>query len=103
MSIEAVDAIPHDLVELSEEDKIKQQEDLIKVLNNPDTLKKFVEACKYIGEQVVNIDNEIIHIKDDFANFVEKCGKEFPKVKSEYVPRWDGLMAVSEDFYSCHR
>ena len=107
MSTAAVDASPspYGLVKLSEEDQIKEQEALIKDLDKPDTFQKFVEACKDIGQQAVNIDNEIIQVKIiqvkfAFADFVKKYGKEFPKVKSEYASRWEGFKAVSEFFFS---
>ena len=103
MSTAAVDASPspYGLVKLSGEDQIKEQEALIKDLDKPDTFQKFVEACKDIGQQAVNIDNEIIQVKFAFADFVKKYGKEFPKVKSEYASRWEGFKAVSEFFFSC--
>ena len=89
------------LLPMSEEDQIKEQEKMIKELENPDTRTKFVEACKNIGRTAVAIDNDFLFIKDGFADLVKKYDSDFPKVKSEYVPRWDGFRAVSEYFSSC--
>ena len=90
MNIESVNA--------SNDDQVKDQEELIKELDKPDTLKSFVEACKNIGQKAVSIDNDFIAIKHAFEELVKKYGKEFPKVKSDFVPRWDGLMDVSQYF-----
>ena len=85
-------------VNASNDDQVKDQEELIKELDNPDTLKAFIEECKNIGQKAVYIDNDFIAIKRGFEELVKKYGKEFPKVKSEFVPRWDGLMNVSQYF-----
>ena len=102
MSSDAVDATPisYDLVELSEDDQIKEQEELIKELDEPDTLTNFVKACKNIGKTAVDIDNDFLSVKYGFDELVEKYGKDFPKVKSDFLPRWEGFMAVSQDFHS---
>ena len=66
-----------------------------------DDFMKFVEACKNVGQMAVAIDNEIIRIKEHFEDLIKKCGKDFPKLGSEYAPRWGALKAVSEYFSSC--
>ena len=103
MTTTAVNANPdsYGLVELSEEDQIKEQENLIKELDNPDTQTEFIEACKNIGRTAVAIDADFTDIKDGFADLATKYGNDFPRVKSEYIPKWDDFMAVSEYFSSC--
>ena len=98
MSADAVDASPASYVEMSEEDKIKEQEELIEVLNKPDTLQIFVDACEKIGQTAVAIDNDFIIVKDGFNELVKKYGKDFPKVKAHFVSRWEEFMAVSQYF-----
>lgn len=83
---------------LSEEDKIKQEEELTRILEDPDTLKQFSRACKDIGQTAVAIDDDFRIVRNGFAKIVEKYGNEFPDVKRSYVPRWDGFMAVSNAF-----
>ena len=101
MSTDAVDVtpIPYGLVELPEEDRIKEQEEFIKVLNQKDTLTDFIEACKKIGQTAVAIDGDFLAVKDGFDDLVKKYGNIFPKVGSEFLPRWIGFtMAVSQYF-----
>ena len=83
----------YSLVELSEEDKIKNMEELEKILDDPNTLKKFVEGCKNIGRAADAIDKDFIHVKD--------YGTNFPELGSKYVPDWAALMAVSDSSSSC--
>ena len=66
-----------------------------------DDFMKFVEACKNVGQNAVAVDKEFIRIKEYFDNLVKKYGKEFPKLVSDYAPRWGALKAVSEYFSSC--
>ena len=96
MSVQ-VDAAPYNRAELSD-DEIKQQEELIKLLKDPDTLTNFVEACKKIGQTAVAIDNDFIAVKNSFDDFVKTYGNNLPKVKSDFVPQWAGFMAVSQYF-----
>ncbi|KAF7768666.1 hypothetical protein Agabi119p4_7909 [Agaricus bisporus var. burnettii] len=77
---------------LSEEDKIKQQKEMTKILKDPETLSKFVEACKNIGQTAVSVDAEFRTVKDGFAKLVEKYDTDFPDVGKVYVPRWDRFM-----------
>ena len=58
----AVDATSYGLVELSGEDQIKQQEELIKELDEPDTIDKLIE-CKKTGQSTVTIDCDFIRVK----------------------------------------
>lgn len=83
---------------VNEDDFKDKEEELIKELDKPETLKAFVEACKEIGQKAVTVDNDFILIKDGFDVLVKKHGKEFPKVESEFVPRWKALMGVREYF-----
>ena len=96
MSVQ-VDAAPYNRAELSD-DEIKQQEELIKLLKDPDTLTNFVEACKKIGQTAVAIDNDFIAVKNSFDDFVKTYGNNLPKVKSDFAPQWAGFMAVSQYF-----
>ena len=101
MSADAVDDfISFDFAK-SEEDKIKEQEEMIDELKKESTLDNFVEACKNIGKTAVAIDNDFIAVKDDFDELVKKYGKDFPKVGSDFVPRWAKLKGVSEYFSCC--
>ncbi|XP_006458836.1 hypothetical protein AGABI2DRAFT_123551 [Agaricus bisporus var. bisporus H97] len=81
---------------LSEEDKVKQQEEMTKHLNDPATLAKFKEACQNIGQTAVSIDNDFRVVQKGFAELVQKYGKDFPDVGQLYAPKWDGFMAVSD-------
>ncbi|KAF7760574.1 hypothetical protein Agabi119p4_11250 [Agaricus bisporus var. burnettii] len=78
---------------LSEEDQIKQQEDFMNFLNKPETLEKFGEACKHIGQTAVAIDEDFRAVKRGFTELVKKHGSDFPEVGSVFVRRWDGLKA----------
>ncbi|KAF7760573.1 hypothetical protein Agabi119p4_11249 [Agaricus bisporus var. burnettii] len=78
---------------LSEEDQNKRQEEWIKYLNKPDTLEKFGEACKNIGQTAVAIDGDFRTVKNGFTELVKKYGNDFPEVGSVFVRRWDGLKA----------
>ncbi|XP_006463620.1 hypothetical protein AGABI2DRAFT_194392 [Agaricus bisporus var. bisporus H97] len=78
---------------LSQEDKIKEQKEMTKILEDPETLSKFSEACKNIGQTAVSIDTDFRIVKNGFAKLVEKYGKDFPDVEKVYVPKWDGFMA----------
>ncbi|EKM77515.1 hypothetical protein AGABI1DRAFT_108038 [Agaricus bisporus var. burnettii JB137-S8] len=78
---------------LSEEDQIKQQEDFMNFLNKPETLEKFGEACKHIGQTAVAIDEDFRAVKSGFTELVKKHGSDFPEVGSVFVRRWDGLKA----------
>ena len=62
MSTEGVNATltSYSLVELSEKDQIEKMEELIKVLDKPDTLSKFIEACKNIGQTALEINTDFI-------------------------------------------
>ena len=84
--------------ELSDDEQIKQQEELIKLLDNADTVGDFVKECKNIGQTAVAIDNDFIAIKNSFDDFVKTYGNSLPKVKSDFVPQWAGFMAVSQYF-----
>ena len=103
MSTEGVNATltSYSLVELSEKDQIEKMEELIKVLDKPDTLSKFVEACKNIGQTALEIDTDFIWVKDGFDDLVKNYGKDFPELAWKYVPDWARLMAVSEYSSSC--
>ena len=98
MSADAVDASPASFIALSEEDKIKEQEELIKLLDKQDMLQTFVDACENMGQMAVAIDNDFIVVKDGFEELVKKYGKDFPKVKAHFVSRWEEFMAVSQYF-----
>ena len=91
----------YSLVELSEEDKIKNMEELEKILDDPNTLKKFVEGCKNIGRTADAIDKDFIHVKDGFDKLVKDYETNFPELGSKYVPDWAALMAVSDSSSSC--
>ncbi|KAF7761650.1 hypothetical protein Agabi119p4_9642 [Agaricus bisporus var. burnettii] len=88
----ATDAAP-ELASLSAADKIKQQVEMTKVLNDPKTLEGFAKACKDIGQTAASIDADFAKVKNGFAKLSEKYGKDFPDVEKVYVPRWDGYMA----------
>jgi hypothetical protein len=92
MTTEAVEFTPFSYG-LTEDEKIKEQQELIDELDNPDTLKSFVKACKEIGQTAVAIDKDFVHVKNGFADLVKKYGKDFPRVNSEFLPRWDGFKA----------
>ncbi|XP_006463632.1 hypothetical protein AGABI2DRAFT_179925 [Agaricus bisporus var. bisporus H97] len=77
----------------SEEDIIKEQEEMTKYLEKPGTLEEFTEACKNIGQTAVAIDGDFKRVKTGFAKLVEKYGKDFPDVEKVYVPKWDRFMA----------
>ena len=100
MSADAVDAsrAPAFYVEMSEEDKIKEQEELIEELNKPGMLQTFVDMCKKIGQTAIAINNNFIVVKDGFDELVKKYGKDFPKVEEHYVPRWEAFMDVGQYF-----
>ncbi|KAF7760575.1 hypothetical protein Agabi119p4_11251 [Agaricus bisporus var. burnettii] len=78
---------------LSEEDQIKQQEEWIKFLNNPNTISQFSEACKNIGQTAVAIDDDFRTVKNGFAELVKKHGEYFPDVEKVYARRWNELKA----------
>ncbi|EKM77516.1 hypothetical protein AGABI1DRAFT_121934 [Agaricus bisporus var. burnettii JB137-S8] len=78
---------------LSEEDQNKQQEEWIKYLNKPDTLEKFGEACKNIGQTAVAIDDDFRTVKKGFTELVTRYGRDFPDVERVFVQRWDALKA----------
>ena len=96
----AVDASPtsYGLVELSEEDQIKQQEELIKKLEDPDTINEFIERCRNAGQNVSIINYNFGHVKAGIADLVEKYGRDFPAIESVFAPRWDAFIAVSQHF-----
>ena len=100
MSSAAVDASPisYGLVELSEEDQIKQQKELIKQLDEPDMLEKFIEECKKSGQRALAIEYDFIRVKAGLAELIRKYGKDFPTIESEYDPRWGAFIAVSQHF-----
>ncbi|XP_006462924.1 hypothetical protein AGABI2DRAFT_179503 [Agaricus bisporus var. bisporus H97] len=75
---------------LSEEDKIKQKKEMTKILKDPETLSKFVEACKNIGQTAVSVDAEFRTVKDGFAKLVEKYDTDFPDVGK----RWNGATGI---------
>ncbi|KAF7782841.1 hypothetical protein Agabi119p4_2217 [Agaricus bisporus var. burnettii] len=81
------------LSSFSEEEIIKEQEEITKFLEEPGTVAKFSEACKNIGQTAVAIDENFRIVQKGFADIVEKYGKDFPEVGNVYVPQWNGYMA----------
>ncbi|EKM76404.1 hypothetical protein AGABI1DRAFT_115754 [Agaricus bisporus var. burnettii JB137-S8] len=77
----------------SQEDKIKQQEEWTKFLQEPGTVDKFNEACKNIGQAAVAIEYDFKTVKVAFTKFVEKYGTDFPEVGSFYASKWDKFIA----------
>ncbi|XP_006455515.1 hypothetical protein AGABI2DRAFT_138613, partial [Agaricus bisporus var. bisporus H97] len=78
---------------LSEEEQIKQQQEATKTLENPDTVKKFIQECTKAGQAAVAIDENFRKVKNGFAELVNKYGNDFPDVGGKFVPKWDGFMA----------
>ena len=83
-------------VKLSEEDQIKQHEELIKELNDPYTIENFIKECKKVGQTALAIDHDFVRVKVGLADLIKKYGKDFPKIESEYAPRWDAFMTMSQ-------
>ncbi|XP_006463628.1 hypothetical protein AGABI2DRAFT_194396 [Agaricus bisporus var. bisporus H97] len=77
----------------SQEDKIKQQEEWTKFLQESGTVDKFSEACKNIGQAAVAIEYDFKTVKVAFTKFVEKYGTDFPEVGSFYASKWDKFIA----------
>ncbi|EKM76413.1 hypothetical protein AGABI1DRAFT_102284 [Agaricus bisporus var. burnettii JB137-S8] len=77
---------------LSEEERIEEQKEMIKILSDEDTLTKFGKACENIGQTAVSIDVNFRTVKNGFAKIVDKYGEDFPDVERVFVPRWDGYM-----------
>ncbi|XP_006461443.1 hypothetical protein AGABI2DRAFT_192947 [Agaricus bisporus var. bisporus H97] len=78
---------------LTEDEQIEHQEEMTKILEDPDTLKQFSEACKNIGQTAVAIDENFRTVQKGFNDLVEKYGADFPDVGRVYVPKWAGFMA----------
>lgn len=82
---------------LSEEAQIKEQEDLTEYLKNPDTLTKFIEACRDIRRTVdVDIEGGFRVVFQNLLGFVGRYGEDFPAVERRYVHGWVRLIDVSE-------
>ncbi|XP_006456979.1 hypothetical protein AGABI2DRAFT_188742 [Agaricus bisporus var. bisporus H97] len=78
---------------LSEEAQIKEQEDLTEYLKNPDTLTKFIEACRDIRRTVdVDIEGGFRVVFHNLLGFVGRYGEDFPAVERRYVHGWVRLI-----------
>ena len=80
---------------LSEDDKKKE---ILKVLEEPESVEKFTQQCKEIGHRAVVIDTSFKRVKESFDEVISKYDKDFPEVK-DYAARWDGFRAVSERLF----
>ncbi|EKM81310.1 hypothetical protein AGABI1DRAFT_91035 [Agaricus bisporus var. burnettii JB137-S8] len=65
------------LSSFSEEEIIKEQEEITKFLEEPGTVAKFSEACKNIGQTAVAIDENFRIVQKGFADIVEKYAMEW--------------------------
>ena len=82
---------------------MENQKDILKVLEDPVTIKKFSENCKNIGQKSVATDTSFEHVRQGFVEIIKNYGKDFPEVK-DYGARWDGFISVSERLFLilCH-
>ena len=83
---------------LSDDDKMENQKDILKVLEDPDTIAKFSEQCKNIGQTAVAIDTSFKRVHEGFDEIIKNYGKDFPEVK-DYGDRWNGFRTVSERLF----
>ena len=83
---------------LSEDEQMKNQRDILKVLEDPTTVAKFSEQCKNIGQAAVAIDTSFKRVHEGFDEIFQKYGKDFPEVK-DYGERWNGFRAVGERLF----
>ena len=88
---------------LTEDEQMAQQQEILKVLEEPDTVAKFAEQCKNIGNTAVAIDTSFKRVKDGFDDIIKNYSKDFPEVIG-FGAQWDGFRLVSEyPFFShCH-
>ncbi|XP_006461461.1 hypothetical protein AGABI2DRAFT_192961 [Agaricus bisporus var. bisporus H97] len=77
---------------LTEEDQIRQQEEMTKFLGESDTTEKFIEECKEIGRKAVAIGGDFRTVLNSFVSLAERYGNYVPDLMTVYIPRWVGLM-----------
>ncbi|XP_006458835.1 hypothetical protein AGABI2DRAFT_181811 [Agaricus bisporus var. bisporus H97] len=92
----ATDASTTPFDSLSYQEHITQQQEATKTLENPDTVKKFIQECTKAGQAAVAVYENFTKVKNGFAELVNKYGNDFPDVGGKFVPKWDGFMAVSD-------
>ena len=76
----------------------ENQKDILKALEDPDAIAKFVEDCKKTGQNAVAIDTSLKRVHDSFVEIIKNYGKDFPELK-DYSARWDGFRVVSERLF----
>ena len=82
-------------------EQAENQKDMLKALEDPDAIAKFVEDCKKTGQNAVAIDTSLKRVHDSFVEIIKNYGKDFPELK-DYSARWDGFRVVSERlFFFC--
>ena len=88
---------------LSEDERLADQKDILKALEDPETISRFSEDCKKTGQTAVAIDTSFKRVHEAFDEIIKNYGKDFPELK-DYGARWNGFRAVSEHlfFILCH-
>jgi hypothetical protein len=81
----------------SEEEIQEVQKQINNVLDKPDTIDKFKNQCKTIGQTAAATKEAFQNVKDSFDKIKNKPDyfKAFPEI-SGYANQWDEFRAVSE-------
>ena len=88
---------------LTEDERMAHQQEVLKVLEEPNTVAKFVEQCKNIGNTANAINTSFKRVKDGFDNIIKNYSKDFPEAIG-FGAQWNDFRLVSEYPFSpyCH-
>ncbi|KAF7783224.1 hypothetical protein Agabi119p4_2600 [Agaricus bisporus var. burnettii] len=72
--------------------QIKQQEEMMKFLQELGTTENFIEECKKIGQKAAVIESDFMTVLDSLIGLGARYGSYVPSLLTVYIPRWIGLM-----------